>query len=111
MEIKIDKTLQPAIEEQAKMEGITPEELVNHILAFSLDTALCTISAKRIEALLIEEILPRLINVQTNTLAARHQILNLHADIAKDRNRAVVIAKDATEAATSSLEESYGDID
>ncbi len=109
MEIKIDEILQTPLREQAKKEGISVEELVNHILAFSLDTALCTITAKRIEDLLINELLPRVMNLQVNVLASRHQIINLHADIAEDEKRPAVIAKEATEIASLTVFEESED--
>jgi len=111
MEIKINEVLQAQLKEQAEKEGISVEELVNHILAFSIDTALCTITAKRVEDLLINEILPRIMNLQVNVLANRHQVLNLHADIAEDQTRPSAIAKEATEIASATVFDEFEEIE
>jgi len=47
--------------------------------------------------------MPALTNTQLNTLAARHQITNMHADILEDEERAFAIAKEATDLAYKSI--------
>jgi len=99
VEIK-NEELAKILKEVAYKEEISIDKLVEDLLAFSLDHSISTLALKRIEYLLINEIMPSLTNTQLNTLAARHQITNMHADILEDEERAFAIAKEATDLAS-----------
>jgi len=102
VEIK-NEELAKTLKEVAYQEGISIDKLVENLLTFSLDHSISTLALKRIEFLLINEIMPALTNTQLNTLAARHQITNMHADILEDEERAFAIAREATDLAYKSI--------
>jgi len=102
IEIK-NEELAKTLKAVAYKEGISIDKLIEDLLTFSLDHSISTLALKRIEYLLINEIMPALTNTQLNTLAARHQITNMHADILEDEERAFAIAKEATDLAYKSI--------
>jgi len=102
VEIK-NEELEKALKNVAYKEGISVDELVEYLLTFSLDNSLATLAMKRIEFMLVNEIMPALTNTQLNVLAARHQITNIHADILENEDRAFAIAKEATDLAFKSI--------
>ena len=108
VEIK-NEELAKTLKEVAYKEELSVDELVEQLLTFSLDHTISTLALKRIEYLLVNEIIPALTNTQLNTLAARHQITNLHADILEDEERAFAIAKEATELASKAIFEEEGE--
>jgi len=102
VEIK-NKELEKTLKEVAHKEELSVDKLVEELLTFSLDHSISTLALKRIEYLLVNEIMPSLANTQLNTLASRHQITNMHADILEDEERAFAIAKEATDLAYKSV--------
>ena len=102
VEIK-NEELAKTLKEVAYKEEISVDELVEQLLSFSLDHSISTLALKRIEFLLVNEIIPTVTNTQLNTLATRHQITNMHADILEDEERAFGIAKEATDLAFKSI--------
>ena len=102
VEIK-NEELAKTLKEIAYKEEVSVDRLVEDLLTFSLDHSISTLALKRIEYLLINEIMPSLTNTQLNTLAARHQLTNMHADILEDEERAFAIAKEATNLAYKSI--------
>jgi len=102
VEIK-NKELAKTLKELAYQENMNVDELVEQLLTFSLDHSISTLALKRIEYLLVNEIMPSLTNTQLNILAARHQITNMHADILEDEERAFAISKEATDLAYKSI--------
>jgi len=99
VEIK-NEELARTLKEIAYQENMSVDKLVEDLLTFSLDHSISTLALKRIEFLLVNEIMPSLTNTQLNTLSARHQITNMHADILEDEERAFAIAKEATDLAS-----------
>jgi len=110
VEIK-NKELAKTLKEVAYKEEVSIDKLVEDLLTFSLDHSISTLALKRIEYLLVNEIMPSLTNTQLNTLAARHQIANMHADILEDEERAFAIAKEATDLASQTIFEEEGEED
>ena len=108
VEIK-NEELAKSLKEIAYKENISVDELVEQLLTFSLDHSISTLALKRIEYLLVNEIMPSLTNTQLNTLATRHQVTNMHADILEDEERAFAIAKEATDLASQALFEEEGE--
>jgi len=108
VEIK-NEELSKTLKEVAYKEEISVDELVEQLLTFSLDHSISTLALKRIEYLLINEIMPSLTNTQLNALSARHQITNMHADILEDEERAFAIAKEATDLAYKTVFEEEGE--
>jgi hypothetical protein len=108
IEIK-NEELAKILKEIAYKEEINVDKLVEDLLTFSLDHSISTLALKRIEFLLVNEIMPSLANNQLNTLAARHQITNMHADILESEERAFAIAKEATDLAYKSIFEEEGE--
>ncbi len=102
VEIK-NEELAKTLKEIALKEEINVDELVEQLVTFSLDTSISTLALKRIELLLTTQILPAITNTQLNTLATRHQVTNMHADILENEERAFAIAKEATELAYKSI--------
>ena len=102
VEIK-NEELAKTLKEIAYKENVSIDKLVEDLLTFSLDHSISTLALKRIEFLLVNEIMPALTNTQLNTLATRHQITNMHADILEDEERAFAIAKEATDLAYKTL--------
>lgn len=97
MEIKINENLREAIINASKDAGVGVDEFVNGLLEYSFDNGLAVLQMARVEELLTRELLPRLMNVQAGQFSARHQIMNIHADILDGDERAVAIAKEADE--------------
>ena len=102
VEIKNEK-LTKTLKEVAYQENVSIDKLVEDLLIFSLDHSISTLALKRIEFMLVNEIMPALTNTQLNTLATRHQITNMHADILEDEERAFAIAKEATDLAYKTI--------
>ena len=102
VEIK-NEDLEKALKEIAYKENVSVDKLVEDLLTFNLDHSLATLAMKRIEFVLVNEIIPAVTNTQLNALAARHQITNMHADILEDEERAFAIAKEATDLAYKSI--------
>jgi hypothetical protein len=102
VEIK-NKELTKTLKEVAYQENVSIDKLVEDLLIFSLDHSISTLALKRIEFMLVNEIMPALTNTQLNTLATRHQITNMHADILEDEERAFAIAKEATDLAYKTI--------
>jgi len=102
VEIK-NEDLTKTLKEVAYQENVSIDKLVEDLLIFSLDHSISTLALKRIEFMLVNEIMPALTNTQLNTLAARHQITNMHADILEDEERAFAIAKEATDLAYKTI--------
>ena len=110
VEIK-NEELAKTLKEVAYQEEISVDKLVEDLLTFSLDPSISTLALKRIEYLLVNEIMPSLTNTQLNTLAARHQITNMHADILENEERAFAIANEATDLASQTIFEEEGEED
>ena len=102
VEIK-NEELTKTLKEVAYKEEVSVDKLVEDLLIFSLDHSISTLALKRIEFLLVNEIMPSLTNTQLNTLATRHQLTNMHADILEDEERAFAIAKEATDLAYKAI--------
>jgi hypothetical protein len=102
VEIK-NEDLTKTLKEVAYQENVSIDKLVEDLLIFSLDHSISTLALKRIEFMLVNEIMPALTNTQLNTLATRHQITNMHADILEDEERAFAIAKEATDLAYKTI--------
>ena len=102
VEIK-NEELAKTLKEIAYQEGISVDKLVEDLLTFSLDHSISTLALRRIEFLLVNEIMPSLTNTQLNTLATRHQITNMHADILENEERAFAITKEATNLAYETI--------
>lgn len=102
VEIK-NEELAKTLKEVAYKEQMSVDELVEQLLTFSLDHSISTLALRRIEFLLVNEIMPAITNTQLNTLATRHQITNMHADILEDEERAFAIAKEATDLASQAI--------
>ena len=102
VEIK-NEELAKTLKELSYKEEVSVDKLVEDLLSFSLDHSISTLALKRIEFLLVNEIMPTVTNTQLNALAARHQITNMHADILEDEERAFAIAKEATDLAFKSI--------
>ena len=94
MTIQINEELQERLQEQAETLGVSVEELVNNILITSADFMF---TLGRIEYLLDTQVLTRLADIGTNVYAARHQIMNFHADASETSSRAIAISNEATE--------------
>ncbi len=110
VEIK-NEELAKTLKEVSYKEEVSVDKLVEDLLSFSLDHSISTLALKRIEFLLVNEIIPAVTNTQLNALAARHQITNMHADILEDEERAFAIAKEATDLAYRSIFEEEGEED
>jgi len=102
VEIK-NEELAKTLKEIAYQERISVDKLVEDLLTFSLDHSISTLALRRIEFLLVNEIMPSLTNTQLNTLATRHQITNMHADILENEERAFAITKEATNLAYETI--------
>ncbi|SFP02287.1 hypothetical protein [Hydrogenimonas thermophila] len=94
IEIK-NKEMVKHLKKLAEEEGVEVNDIVNDLLAFSMDNAIATLAMRRIEYALINEIIPSIKSAQVNIYAARNQITNMHADILEDADRALAISQEA----------------
>jgi len=101
MKVELNKQIADAVVKAAEENGVTVEEFVNGLLHYSFDSGLAIFHIGKVEELLAREILPRIMKLEMNSFATRHQILNLHADISDGPERAEAIAKEANEIAYS----------
>lgn len=97
MEVVIKDEIVEAIEKVVAETGESVEEFVNGIITYSFDNGLAVLQMQKMEELLTREILPRIMNIESNEYAVRHQVTNIHNDILDGSERAVVIAKEASE--------------
>jgi len=89
-----NEDLAKGLKELADKEGVEVDQLVNDLLAFSLDNAIATLAMRRIEFQLND--LYRVIkDIEINSYAVRHQVLNMHADILENPDRAIAINEEA----------------
>ncbi len=111
MKIEVNnEELAKAIYNLADQEGMDVNAYCEDLFAFHLDHGIATMAMRRIENTLVDDILPALQNSQVNGYAVRHQIVNLHADILNDPNRAIDISDQGTEVGNSAVfDESFGD--
>ena len=93
--VKLNNTVAQAVEKAANDTNMSVEEFVNGLIEYSFDNGLAVLQMARVEELLTREILPRIMNVEVNQLATRHQLMNLHADISDGAERAIAIANEA----------------
>lgn len=94
-----NKELAKGLEDLAKQEGMSVDELVEQLLSFGLDHGVSTLALRRLEYAVVHEIIPSLKNLEVFALATRHQLTNLYADISEDTGRVEKIANEATQIA------------
>jgi len=97
MEIKLSKEVSVAVAKAARDNNMSENEFVNGLIEYSFDNGLAVLQMARVEEMLTREILPRIMNVEMNQYATRHQIMNLHADISDGAERAIAIAEEAND--------------
>ena len=105
MKIELNEELSKAVAAAAEENNMTAEEFVNGLVHYSFDNGLAVMQMARLESLIANEILPRILKLEVNSFATRHQILNLHADISDGPERAEAIAREANEIGYSILNE------
>lgn len=96
IEIK-DEELVKAIETLAQEQGKEVNETIEELLSFAVNNGLSVLLLKRLEYAIVEELIPKIDTALVNTYAARHQVLNMHADILQSPERAEAINQTAGE--------------
>jgi len=96
MQITIKSEIEKVLSEAAQSQQQSVDEMVNNILAFSLNTYIAVAQANKTLSVLETEVLPRLANVEIGNIAIRHQVTNFHADVLENSDRALMIAEEAT---------------
>ncbi|WP_331775019.1 hypothetical protein [Sulfurospirillum sp. 1612] len=97
MEVKLSEAVSTAVAQAAQENNMSVDEFVNGLIEYSFDNGLAVLQMSRVEAMLTNEILPRVMNLQMNQYAVRHQVMTLHADISDGPERAIAIAKEAND--------------
>ena len=97
MKVELNEQVSEAVVKAAEENNMSTEEFVNGLLHYSFDNGLAVLQMAKVEELLTREFLPRMMKLEMNSFATRHQILNLHADISDGPERAEAIAKEANE--------------
>jgi hypothetical protein len=108
MKIELNDAVSEAVQKAAADNNMSADEFVNGLIEYSFDNGLAVLQMAKVEELITQEVLPRLMNVQINQFATRHQVLNLHADISDSNERAIAIAKEANDIAHETV---FGDKD
>ena len=109
MRIELNDEVSQAVAKVAKDNQMSVDEFVNGLIEYSFDNGLAVLQMARVEAMLTEEILPRLMDIEVNQLATRHQVMNLHADISDGPERAIAIAREANDIAHKTVFEEEED--
>ena len=90
---EIVKVINALAEEQDK----SVNEVIEELLSYAVNDGLTVLLMKRIEFAIIDEIIPKIDAAVVNSFAVRHQVLNMHADILQNPERAEAISKQASE--------------
>lgn len=99
MTIVLRDEIAEAVNVAAQTHGMSADDFVNGLIVNQLDNSIAVLQMNRVEDILANEILPRLMNVQMNTFALRHQATNFHADILDTPERATIVAQEANDIA------------
>jgi len=97
MKIELNEQVSEAVSKAAEDNSMSTDEFVNGLIHHSFDNGLAILQMAKVEELLTREILPRIMKLEMNSFATRHQVLNLHADISDGPERAEAIAKEAND--------------
>jgi len=105
LELKIeDVELQKALKIGAEQANMDINDYALTMLTYSFNTSSAILTTEKLIGILEGDFLERLMTIQMNSFATRHQITNLHADLLGDNEqRALDIAAEANEIAEQSL--------
>lgn len=97
LELTIDSIeLQVALTNGAEAANMSINDYALTMLTYSFNTSNATLAVENLSNFLINELHQRLIEIQINSYATRHQVTNLHADLLGDKEqRALDIAAEA----------------
>lgn len=91
-----DINLQTALTNGAEAANMSVNDYALTMLVYSFNTSNATLAVENLSNYLVNELHQRLIEIQINSYAVRHQITNLHADLLGDKEqRALDIAAEA----------------
>ena len=96
IEIKNEEIIK-VIEALAQEQEKSANEVIEELLGYAVNNGLTVLLMKRIEYALIDEIIPKIDAAVVNSFAVRHQVMNMHADILQNPERAEAISKQASE--------------
>lgn len=97
LELTIDSIeLQVALNNGAEAANMSVNDYALTMLTYSFNTSNATLAVENLSNFLVNELQHRLIEIQLNSFATRHQVTNLHADLLGDKEqRALDIATEA----------------
>jgi len=99
-----NEDLQLGIKNGAEAAKMSIEDFTAQILEYSFNTSISTMAVDRLASILDGEFMERLIQIQINSYATRHQITNLHADLlGENEDRALEIAAEANSLAENAI--------
>lgn len=91
-----DANLQVALVNGAEAANMSVNNYALTMLVYSFNTSNATLAVENLSNYLVNELQQRLIEIQINSYAVRHQVTNLHADLLGDKEqRALDIAAEA----------------
>lgn len=91
-----DINLQTALANGAEAANMSVNDYALTMLTYSFNTNNATLAVENLSNYLVNELHQRIVEIQINSYATRHQVTNLHADLLGDKEqRALDIAAEA----------------
>ena len=91
-----DTDLQLALTNGAEAAGMSVNDYALTMLTYSFNTSNATLAVENLSNFLANDLMHRVMELQINSYAVRHQVTNLHADLLGDKEqRALDIAAEA----------------
>jgi len=99
-----DAELQVALTNGAEAAGMSVNDYALTMLTYSFNTSNATLAVENLSNFLANDLLTRIMEIQVNGYAVRHQVTNLHADLLGDKEqRALDISVEANEIAEEAV--------
>lgn len=97
LDIKIENTdLQIALTNGSEAAGMSVNDYALTMLTYSFNTSNATLAVENLSNFIANDLMSRIMELQINSYAVRHQVTNLHADLLGDKEqRALDIAVEA----------------
>lgn len=97
LELKVENIeLQIALTNGAEAAGMSVNDYALIMLTYSFNTSNAILAVENLSNFLANDLMHRIMELQVNSYAVRHQVTNLHADLLGDKEqRALDIAVEA----------------